>query len=141
MKPWEIVVSDKIEPQLRKKVKRLLKPVLSVAGSPAKCELCGTDTTWTVNNRRVCPACNVQYGFTPGYVIPDACEVCGKQGEWCTDGEPIHSLCYIHRDVWFRWKNPELEFIDHKKQPEKWHQAWEEGWAKFIAFMKETASV
>ncbi len=139
-KPWEIVVSDKVDVDIQKKIKRLLQPVLSVS-RPEKCLFCGTDTTWIINRKPVCPACHVQYGFIKKDRIPDPCEVCGLQGEWCTEGEPIHSLCYIHRDAWFRWKTPELEFIDHKKQPEKWHQVWEEGWARFIALMKERDGV
>lgn len=140
MKLWEIVVSDKVGLEVQKKIKRLLKPVLSVH-EPEKCLFCGTKTSWTVNNKTVCPACHVKYGFVPEDRVPDPCEVCGQQGEWCTEGEPIHSLCYVHRDAWFNWKNPELEFIDHKKQPEKWNQVWEEGWAKFVAFMKERDGV
>ena len=136
MKLWEVVVKDSVEPEIRKKLKRLLKPVLSV-NRPDKCWFCGTDTTWTINDKPVCPACHIKYGFMPKDRVPDPCEVCGKQGEWCTEGDPIHSLCYIHRDAWFRWTSPELGFIDSRKEPEKWHQVWEEGWNKFIACMKE----
>ena len=139
-KLWEIVVSDKVEPEVRKKLKRLLQPVDSV-GQPEKCYFCNTETTWTINRKPVCPACSVLYGFIKEDYLPDPCEVCGKQGEWCTAGEPIHSLCYIHRDAWFHWKIPFLDYIDLKKQPEKWHQAWEEGWAQFVAFMKEKVNV
>jgi hypothetical protein len=135
-KPWEVVVQDGIEPEVKKKLKRLLQPVPSVRG-PEKCLFCGTMTTWRINNKPVCPACSVKYGFDKADRIPDPCEVCGRQGEWCTEGDPVHSLCYVHRDEWFHWSNPKLNHIDHKKQPEKWHQVWEEGWAEFVAFMKE----
>lgn len=135
MKLWEVVVKDNIEPETQKKIRRLLQPVLSVS-RPGKCQFCDTVTTWTINNKPVCPACHVQYGFIKKDIIPDPCEVCGRQGEWCTEGEPIHSLCYIHRDAWFHWKNPELDFIDHKKQSEKWLQVWDEGWNRFTTFMK-----
>ena len=140
MKLWEIAVSDKVDPEVRKKLKRLLRPTLSVTG-PAKCYLCGTETTWAVNNENVCPACNLKYGFMPDYAIPDSCEVCGRQGEWCTQGDPVHSLCFIHRDQWFHWKTPELDYIDSRKEPEKWCRAWEEGWTRFIACVKEQVSV
>jgi len=136
MKSFEIVASDKLDADIQKKIKRLLQPVLSI-GQPAKCLFCDTETTWTINNKPVCPACSVKYGFMKNDRIPDPCEVCGRQGEWCTDGDPVHSLCYIHREAWFRWGRPELEFIDRKKHPEKWSEAWDEGWAKFVAFMKE----
>lgn len=135
-KLWGIIASGKLEPEVQKKLKRLLQPVLSVS-RPEKCQFCDTATTWAINGKPVCPACHVLYGFIKKDRIPDLCEVCGRQGEWCTEGEPIHSLCYIHRDMWFHWKNPELDFIDHKNQPKKWLQVWDEGWAKFVAFMKE----
>ena len=139
-KLWEIVVSDKVEPEVRKKLKRLLRPVDS-AGRPEKCYFCDTETTWTINCKPVCPACSVLYAFIKEDYLPDPCEVCGKQGEFCTQGDPIHSLCYKHRDDWFKWKMPELAFIDSKKQPEKWSQVWDEGWARFIALMKEREGV
>ncbi|KKK53294.1 hypothetical protein LCGC14_3096230 [marine sediment metagenome] len=136
MKPWKVTVSNKIEPEIQKKFKRLLRPVLSVAGRPEKCRFCETMTTWTINNQHVCPACHVKYEFLKSWRIPDKCEVCAGQGEWCTDNGG-HSLCYLHRNAWHRWKIPELDFIDHAKQKEEWLQAWEEGWAKFISFTKE----
>ncbi len=139
-KLWEIVVSDEVDAEVKKKLKRLLQPVASVH-LPGNCLFCDTETTWTINNKPVCPACSVKYGFAKADRIPDPCEVCGRQGEWCTDGDPIHSLCYVHRDAWFHWKRPELEFIDSKKQSEKWHQAWEDGWARFVTFMKERDGV
>ena len=135
MKMFQVVISERVQTETRKKLKRILKPVTSVS-NPGNCELCGTMTTWTINNRLVCPACHVLYGFWPKDSVPDPCEVCGRQGEWCTEGDPIHSLCYIHRDAWFHWQTPELAFVDHKKQPEKWYQVWEEGWARFVTFMK-----
>ena len=138
-KLWEIVVSDKVEPEIQKKIRRLLLPVRSV-GRPQNCLFCGVDTTWTLNNKPVCPKCAVQYKFLGEQWPLDPCEVCGKQGEWATDGDPQHFLCYKHRDDWFNWKNPELEFIDFRKHPEKWNLAWERGWASFVAFMKEAVT-
>ena len=135
MKYWVISANDKLEPELKRKLRRLLKPILSV-GRPGKCEFCGMMTTWIINKRLVCPACHVKYGFLPQWKLPDKCEVCDGQGEWCPQGDPQHSLCYIHRDKWHHWEIPELKFIDSRKQPEKWNQAWEAGWAKFVSFMK-----
>jgi hypothetical protein len=135
-KLWEIVVKDTESPEIRRKLRRILKPVDGV-GNSNPCDLCGEKTTWTVNSRPVCPRCCGRYGFVPQDRLPDPCEVCGKQGEWCTQGDPVHSLCFRHREDWFRWKRPELEFIDSKKEPEKWEKAWNKGWAEFVAFMKE----
>jgi len=140
-KPWEIVVSDKAEPEIAKKIKQVLKPTQSV-GRPQKCLFCGVDTSWTLNGKPVCPKCSVQYKFLGEQWLLDTCEVCGKQGEWATDGPPPqHFLCYRHRDEWFHWNKPELAYIDSRKQPEKWREAWEEGWARFVALMKEKVSV
>lgn len=139
-KPWEIVVSDKVPADIRRKLRQVLKPVDSV-GRRQKCLFCGVDTTWVQNRKPVCPKCSVEHGFLAERYLPGPCEVCGKQGEWCTDGDPQHFLCYQHRDDWFHWRSPELAYLDHEKEPEKWHQAWEEGWAKFIALMKEHYSV
>lgn len=139
-KLWEIVVSDKVEPGVQKKIKRLLRPVNSV-GRPWPCLFCDIETTWTINNQAVCPSCSVKYGFASKDRIPDACEICGKQGEWCTEGKPIHSLCFGHRDEWLHWEQPELRHIDSTKQPKRWLKAWDECWARFVACMKEKASV
>jgi hypothetical protein len=136
MKLWEVVVSDKVEPEIRKKIKRLLKPTHTVA-RPQNCLFCGVDTTWTINDKPVCPKCAVEYKFLGEQWLLDPCEVCGKQGEWATASDPQHFLCYTHRDEWFHWEIPELEFIDSKKQPDKWDKVWEEGWSKFVAYMKE----
>lgn len=135
-KPWEIIVSKEVEPDIRKNLKRILRPELSV-GRPRNCLLCGTDTTWTINGQPVCPACHVKYGFISADRVPDLCEVCGRQGEWCTDGDPVHSLCWRHRDAWFHWSMPELGLFNKKIAPEKWHQVWEEGFARFVAAIKE----
>jgi len=135
-KLWDVIVSDKIDADIQKKIKRLLQPIRSV-GRPQNCLFCGIDTTWTLNGKPVCPKCSVQYGLLGEQWLLDPCEVCGKQGEWATEGDPQHFLCYIHRDEWLHWKNPELDYIDSKKETERWHQAWEEGWAKFVSFMKE----
>lgn len=136
MKSFEVVVNAKIEPEIQKVIKHVLKPVHSI-GQPEHCFFCDTDTTWTINNKPVCPKCAVQYGFLSKQWLLDPCEVCGKQGEWATEGDPQHFLCYIHRNIWFRWNIPELQFIDGRKQPEKWHQLWDEGWIKFVSCMKE----
>lgn len=136
MKSFEIVVSDKVDADIRKQIKRVLKPARSI-GNPQKCLFCGTDTTWTINDKPVCPKCAVEYGFLDKGWLPDSCEVCGRQGEWWTEGDSPHFLCYIHRDAWFHWTNPELRLFDFKTDPEKWDQVWNEGWNKFVAFMKE----
>jgi len=136
MKPWEIVIKDNIDPGIRRKIKRILKPVRSI-GNPQKCLFCGIDTTWTINHQPVCPKCSVEYGFLGEEWLGGPCEVCGRQSEWWTEGDPQHDLCYIHRDAWFHWTMSELGLIDSKVEPEKWHQAWAEGWARFIAAMKE----
>lgn len=139
-KLWVIVVYDIAGPETQRKLRRILKPVDGV-GNSLPCDLCGRVTTWTINSRPVCPGCSVKYGFVAADRVPDPCEICGEPGEWCTEGDPVHSLCYRHRDDWFHWKIPELDFVDSKKQPEKWKKVWEEGWSKFVAFMKEKASV
>ncbi|MBA7660377.1 MAG: hypothetical protein GH143_02540 [Calditrichaeota bacterium] len=136
MKPWELVVKDSVEPDIRKKIKRVLRPARSV-GNPQKCLFCGIDTTWTINDKPVCPKCSVEYGFLDKGWLPDPCEVCGRQGEWWTDGDPQHFLCYRHRDAWFHWTTPELDLIDQEVNPERWHQAWVESFGRFIACMKE----
>lgn len=140
MKPWEIVFNKSVEPEVQKKIKRLLRPYRSV-GRPQKCLFCSVDTTWTLNNQPVCPKCSVEYKFLSEQWLLDPCEVCGKQGEWATDGDPQHFLCYIHRDEWLKWKNPELGYIDSKKEPGRWIQVWEKGWRTFIILMKEEVSV
>lgn len=139
-KLWEVIVSDKVGADVQKKIKRLLQPFSSV-GQPEVCLFCDTKTTWTINNKPLCPACSVKYGFAKSDRVPDPCEICGQQGEWCTAGEPVHSLCFVHRDEWLHWKIPELVHIDLGKQPEKWHRVWGEGWARFVACMKEKGSL
>ena len=131
MKLWEVVVSDKVEPEVQKRIKRLLKPTRSV-GRPQSCLFCDVDTTWTINDKPVCPKCAVKYKFLTEQWLLDPCEVCGKQGEWATDNDPQHFLCYIHRDKWFHWNRYELDDVGHKKEPVKWRQAWEESWARFV---------
>lgn len=138
MKIWDIAFKKDTSTEVQKLLKRILKPVISV-GRPQKCLFCGENTTWAINNNPVCPRDSALYGFMNAEYLPDPCEVCGKQGEWCTEGG-THSLCYVHRDAWFAWSNPELGFIDSKVEPEKWEQVWEEGWKKFIDFMKERAT-
>lgn len=141
-KLWEIVVSDKVPADIAKKIKKLLKPHQSV-GIPQKCLFCDVSTTWTLNGKPVCPECSVQYKFLGERWLLDPCEVCGRQGEWATVGPPQHFLCYQHCDEWLRgnWRSPELGYIDREKEPEKWRQVWEEGWARFVALMKERDGV
>jgi hypothetical protein len=144
VKLWEIKVSDKVEPEIQKKIKRLFRPSWSVSHyGPQKCLFCEELTTWTTNDKPVCPKCSVKYGFRSELWLLDPCEVCGKQGEWDTDNRnpPQHFLCYSHRDQWLHWEIPELKHIDSTKQPEKWQQAWDEGWTKFVACMKEQVAV
>jgi len=135
MKPWAVVVSDKLDQDLYKKIKKLLQPVFSIR-QPAKCLFCDTLTTWAINNEPVCPACDVKYAFMSKDIIPGACEVCGRQGEWCTETEPVRSLCFIHRDAWLQWKIPELTYISRKEDPVAWERVWDEGWRRFLACMK-----
>ncbi|MBA7528555.1 hypothetical protein ES705_20742 [subsurface metagenome] len=139
MQLWQVVIDGKVDTVLTKKLKKVLRTVHSV-GRVQDCLFCGVDTTWTINDKPVCPKCAVGYGFLGKQWLLDPCEVCGKQGEWATEGDPQHFLCHYHRDDWFHWKNPELDFINHKNQPEKWHQVWEEGWNKFVTFMQDQRS-
>jgi hypothetical protein len=135
---WDIVISDKVPPDVQKKIKKVLRTQHSV-GRPQKCSFCGTDTTWTVNNMPVCPKCAVEYKFLGEQWLLDPCEVCGRQGEWATDNrnEVQHFLCFIHRDAWFHWNRYELDDLDMKKEPDKWRKAWDATWARFVARMKE----
>ena len=140
-KVWDIVVSDKLPVETQKKIKKLLRPSSHPGIShygPQKCLFCGELTTWTINDKPVCPKCAVGYKFLSELWLLDPCEVCGKQGEWGTDNRnpPQHFLCYYHRDEWFHWSIPELRLIDSKKEPEKWHQVWDEGWARFVEHEK-----
>lgn len=139
-KLWEIVVSDRVELEIAKKIKRLLRPSRSV-GRPQKCLFCEVETSWTLNDKPVCPKCAVKYKFLGEQWLLDPCEVCGRQGEWATEGDPQHFLCYQHRDNWFCWEKSGLRHIDHKKQPEEWERAWDKEWADFVAFSKERLSV
>ena len=144
MKLWEVVVSDKLPTEVQKKIKRLLRPGMGVSHyGPKKCLFCGELTTWTTNDKPVCPKCSVQYGFRSDLWLLPPCEVCGKQGEWGTDNRnpPQHFLCYVHRDAWFHWEIPQLHYINGQKEPEKWQEAWNEGWSRFITYMKEQVSV
>ena len=135
---WEVVVSDKVVADIQKKIKKVLKPTMSV-GRVQKCLFCDVDTTWILNRTPVCPKCAVEYEFLGERWLLDPCEVCGKQGEWATDGDPQHFLCYQHRDEWLHWPKPYLACISSQKEPEKWRLAWDEGWARFVALMKEQA--
>ncbi len=97
MKPWKIVVSDKIDPELQKKIERVLKPTRDV-GRPQKCLFCGVETTWTINDRPVCPKCCVGYGFLDKGWLPGPCEVFNPfQGF----GAELHSLNILFADFPF----------------------------------------
>ena len=135
---WDISVSDKLPIEVQKKIKRILRPTRPdiLHTGPQKCLFCGQLTTWAINGKAVCPKCAVQYNFLSELWLFDPCEVCGKQGEWATGGQPQHFLCYHHRNEWFHWTIPELKSIDGKKEPEKWQQTWNEGWARFIKHQK-----
>ena len=127
-------------PEVQKKLKRILKPVLSVLGGRQykPCDLCETETSWTVNNRPVCPKCQVVYNFVKADRIPDACEVCGAQGEWVCGKDDQHSLCCRHRDAWLDWTKEPFLPRGYDKLPEKEKDiAWEKGFALFIQEMKE----
>lgn len=135
-KAWDITVNDKLPLETQKKIKRVLRPTHPdiLHRGPQKCLFCGELTTWAINDKPVCPKCAVQYNFLSKLWLPNPCEVCGKQGEWSTD-DWEHSLCYLHRDEWFHWTIPELQYID-QTEPEKWKQAWKEGWDRFIKHLK-----
>lgn len=123
-----MVMTDEIK--LKRKIKRILKPVLSVGRGYSKCELCGEETSWTVNNHFVCPRCHEKYGFVKKGVIPDACEVCGKQGEWLCGENDEHSFCHRHRDAWFRFTKFELGGLDTKDP--RFNEAWDKCFNRFI---------
>ncbi|MBA7533116.1 hypothetical protein ES705_25351 [subsurface metagenome] len=137
-KPWGIVVSAKVEPELAKKIKKLLKPHRSV-GRVEKCIFCGVDTTWTLNSKPACPKCSVQYGFLGEQWLLDPCEVCGKQGEWATDGDPQHFLCYQHRDDWLHWDTDRKYLLKgYEKLPEAEKElVWEKCFNTFIQEAKQ----
>jgi hypothetical protein len=137
MKLWKITVSDKADPEVAKKLKRVLKPFHDISQRPQKCLFCGVETSWTINDKPVCPKCSIDHGFLDKGWATDPCEVCGQQGEWWTEGKTPHFLCHIHLHDWFHWKIPELDFIDGEVDPEGWSKAWGTGWNRFIAHMKE----
>jgi hypothetical protein len=135
MKPWKITVSDKADPEVAKKIKRVLKPAHDV-GRPQKCLFCEIETTWTINDKPLCPKCCVDYGFLDKGWLPGLCEVCGRQGEWWTE-ENQHFLCHIHRDAWFHWVLRQEKFESTAAHGPEWQQNWERNWGRFIAEMKE----
>jgi hypothetical protein len=138
-KSWDIIFNDKLPAEVQKKIKRILRPTQPDITRPQKCLFCGELTTWAVNGKPLCPKCAVKHGFLSVGWLLDPCEVCGKQGEWSTSpprDQQQHFLCYQHRDQWFQWTIPELRFIDGRKEPEKWQQTWNEGWARFIKQQK-----
>ncbi|GAH90697.1 unnamed protein product [marine sediment metagenome] len=131
----------KYPPEVQKKLKRILKPVLSVLGlwQYKPCALCGTETSWTVNGRPVCPKCSVKYSFIKADRIPDVCEVCGAQGEWSCGKDNQHSLCCRHRDDWHCW-NEARNFLlkDYANLPEDEKDVvWERCFNTFIQEAKQ----
>jgi hypothetical protein len=96
-KVWRVEVEHTLEPEVQRMLRRVLKPDLSVAGSPGKCVFCEEKTTWTINKCYVCPRCNAKYGFMREDYLPDPCEVCGAQGEFVCGEHDEHSLCFRHR--------------------------------------------
>lgn len=132
-KSWKVEVVKSLEPEVQKKIRKVLKPDLSVAGRPGKCIFCEYETTWTINKQYVCPKCTGKFGFANPAYLPDPCEVCRGQGEWVCGRKDEHSLCWRHRDEWFEFtKQPRL-FPDQKKvSDEEWSQSWDKVWARFI---------
>ena len=136
-KYWEIVIAPDLDAEVRRKIRRVLKPVTSVAPNPGGCVFCDEKTTWTINNKLVCPRCSAKYGFVNPKWLPDACEVCGQQGEWVCGKDDQHSLCWRHRDAWFSWTREPFLPRGYDKLPEsEKHAAWEKSFATFIQEMK-----
>ena len=126
-------------PEVQKKLKRILKPVLSVIGGRQykPCGLCGIETSWTINNHPVCPLCSIKYGFLTKAYDYGPCEICSRQGEWLCGKDDQHSLCCRHRDAWFDWtKEPFLLRGYHNLPEEEKDIAWEKGFALFIQEVK-----
>jgi hypothetical protein len=132
-KPWKIEFDKSLEPDVQKKLRKVLKPDLSVAQRPGKCIFCEYETTWTIGRQYVCPKCTGKFGFINPDYLPGPCEVCGGQGEWVAGRNDEHALCWRHRDEWFEFtKQPRL-FPDQKKVGQaEWDKAWEAVWARFI---------
>ena len=127
-------------PEVQKKLKRILKPVLSVIGGRQykPCGLCGIETSWTINNNPVCPLCSIKYGFLTKAYDYGSCEICSRQGEWLCGKDDQHSLCCRHRDAWFDWTKEPFLPRGYDNLPEKEKDiAWEKGFALFIQEMKE----
>jgi len=132
----EINVKGVDDPLIRRRLKRISKPDLSV-GNIRKCLLCGLETSWTVNSQPVCPLCQGKYGFVKKDYLPDPCEVCGAQGEWVCGKNDQHSLCWRHRNAWFVWtKEPFLPRGYHKLPENEKDIAWEKAFATFLQEMK-----
>ena len=125
---------------LRKRIKRILRPVLAVGPGHQKCELCGEQTSWTINNKFVCPRCSVKYEFLTKAYLYDPCEACGKQGEWLSGGSRQHSLCYLHRDAWFHWRGREGKLAGFQPGDEAFEVMWQRVFAIFVKEMQEEAA-
>lgn len=136
----EINVIGVDDPLLKRRIKRILKPVLSVLGNRRyeACLLCGTETSWTINNHTVCPICSIKYGFmSKGYDL-GSCQVCGRQGEWVCGKDDQHSLCHRHRDAWFDYTKEVPLPRGWDKLPEEEKDAtWEKRFNDFIQEMKD----
>jgi len=132
-----MVMTD--EAKLQKKIKRILKPHLSVAGGYGKCELCGAETSWQINNHFVCPVCSIKHNFVSKGHDYGPCEVCGRQGEWVCGSEDQHPLCHRHRDDWLRWDtNRKYLLKGYEKLPEAEKKlVWEKCFNTFIQEAKQ----
>lgn len=115
-------------------IKKILTPVLGVGRGYEPCKLCGEETTWTVNNHRVCPRCTVELGLAKKDHVPDLCEICGKQGEFVCGEPELHSLCCRHRDEWFRF--PKFELGGLKGEAPEFDDAWDKCFSRFVSTLK-----
>lgn len=137
-----MVMTD--EAKLQRKIKRILKPVLSVAGHHryGKCELCGIETSWQINGHFVCPVCCLAQGFVGKEYDYGSCEICGKTGEWVCGEEDQYSLCHRHRDAWLDWKKRDFILgIDFHELPEAEKDAlWDKCFNTFVQEAKAERS-
>ena len=139
---WEVTVVESLGPELKRKIRRILKPYLNVSQRYGNCELCGGETSWLLNNHLVCPLCSVKYDFVKETFLPDACEVCGYQGEWVCGAQGEHSLCHRHRDAWGKWKKRDVLLEGyHKLPPAERGFLWDQCFNTFVEEMKAEAGV